>query len=54
MKFGVLIDELKLLARSVFVLDSKRKIIYAEYASENKSTFRLRSTTNFYKNFTEG
>lgn len=30
-KYGVLIEEHRLLARSVFVLDAARKIIYAEY-----------------------
>ena len=32
--FGVLIDELKLLARSVFVLDSKGNVTYAELVKE--------------------
>jgi thiol peroxidase len=32
--FGVLIDELKLLARSVFVLDSSGKVVYAEVVKE--------------------
>jgi thiol peroxidase len=32
--FGVLIDELKMLARSVFVLDSKGTIQYAEVVKE--------------------
>lgn len=34
MKYGTLIDELKLLARSIFVLDEDRKVIYVEYADE--------------------
>lgn len=33
-KFGVLIDELKLLARAVFVLDSNGKVVYAETVPE--------------------
>lgn len=33
-KFGVLIEELRLLARAVFVLDSKRQVIYVEYLDE--------------------
>lgn len=32
--FGVLIDELKLLARSVFVLDSKGHVVYSELVKE--------------------
>lgn len=32
--FGVMIDELKLLARSVFVLDSTGKVIYSEVVPE--------------------
>ncbi|WP_026906472.1 thiol peroxidase [Paucisalibacillus globulus] len=33
-KFGVLIKELRLLARSIFVVDSNDKVTYAEYVSE--------------------
>ncbi|MGL4388616.1 MAG: thiol peroxidase [Brevinema sp.] len=33
-KYGLLIDELKLLARSVFVLDSNNIIQYVEYVTE--------------------
>jgi len=33
-KFGVLIKELRLLARSIFVVDSNDKITYVEYVSE--------------------
>ncbi|MGL4394894.1 MAG: thiol peroxidase [Brevinema sp.] len=33
-KFGLLIDELKLLARAVFILDEKNTIQYVEYVSE--------------------
>ncbi|MBN8208615.1 thiol peroxidase [Bacillus sp. NTK071] len=32
--FGVAIKELRLLARAVFVVDSKDKVVYAEYVSE--------------------
>ncbi|MFD3203887.1 thiol peroxidase, partial [Bacillus sp. LR_5] len=32
--FGVYIKELRLLARSVFVLDENGKVVYAEYVSE--------------------
>lgn len=32
--YGVLIDGLRLLARSVFVLDKERKVIYVEYLEE--------------------
>ncbi len=34
MKYGVLIKELRLLARSVFVLDKNRIVIYVEYLDE--------------------
>lgn len=34
LKFGVLIQENHLLARSVFVLDAKNKIIYCEYVND--------------------
>lgn len=33
-KYSVLIEELRLLARAVFVLDSNRKVIYVEYLDE--------------------
>lgn len=33
-KYGVLIEELRLLARAVFVLDQNRKVIYVEYLDE--------------------
>ncbi|WP_010099190.1 thiol peroxidase [Ornithinibacillus scapharcae] len=33
-KYGVLIKELRLLARSIFVVDSNDKITYVEYVSE--------------------
>ena len=32
--YGVLIEELRLLARAVFVVDSENKVTYAEYVSE--------------------
>lgn len=34
MKYGVLIEELRLLARAVFVLDESKKVIYVEYLDE--------------------
>ena len=34
MKYGTLIEELRLLARSVFVLDKNRTIMYVEYVDE--------------------
>ena len=34
-KYGVLIKELRLLSRSIFVVDANDKITYAEYVSEN-------------------
>ncbi len=35
--FGVLIDEVKILSRAVFVVDKNGKIVYAEYVPEAKS-----------------
>ena len=32
--YGVIIQELRLLARSVFVIDSEDNVVYAEYVSE--------------------
>ncbi|HHT55006.1 MAG TPA: thiol peroxidase [Acholeplasma sp.] len=32
--YGALIDELKLLARSIFLLDKDRKVVYVEYLDE--------------------
>ncbi len=34
LKFGVLIKELRLLARSIFVLDKENKVTYVEYVSD--------------------
>lgn len=34
MKYGTLIEELKLLARAIFVLDEDRKVVYVEYGDE--------------------
>ncbi|MEC5421921.1 thiol peroxidase [Virgibacillus sp. C22-A2] len=34
-KYGVLIKEMRLLTRSIFVVDSNNRITYAEYVSEN-------------------
>lgn len=33
-KYGVLIQELRLLARAIFVIDSNNKVTYVEYVSE--------------------
>lgn len=33
-KYGVLIEELRLLARSIFVLDANNKVTYVEYVNE--------------------
>ncbi|MGG0188109.1 thiol peroxidase [Bacillus rhizoplanae] len=35
--YGVVMKELRLLARAVFVLDSNDKVVYAEYVSEGTS-----------------
>jgi thiol peroxidase len=34
MKFGLMIDELKLLARAVYVLDASGKVVYSEIVPE--------------------
>ena len=34
MSFGLMIDELKLLARAVYVLDANGKVVYKEIVSE--------------------
>lgn len=33
-KYGVLINELRLLARSIFVIDSKDEVVYVQYVDE--------------------
>lgn len=49
LKYGVLIKELRLLARSVFVLDSSRKVIYAEYVDEMTSHINFDELIEFVK-----
>lgn len=36
-KYGVLIKELRLLARSIFVIDSNDKVVYVEYVPEEST-----------------
>lgn len=47
MKYGTLIDELKLQARSIFVLDEERKVIYVEYADEMAKHLNYDSLLSF-------
>lgn len=47
MKYGALIDELKLLARSIFVLDENRKVIYVDYADEMSQHLNYDSLLEF-------
>ncbi|HHW79703.1 MAG TPA: thiol peroxidase [Acholeplasmataceae bacterium] len=47
MKYGALIDELKLLARSIFVLDENRKVIYVDYANEMSQHLNYDSLLEF-------
>jgi len=48
-KYGVNIKELRLLARSVFVLDSDRKIIYLEYVDEMSQHLNFDNLIGFIK-----
>jgi len=49
-KYGTYIKELRLQARSVFVLDEQRKIIYTEYVDEMSSHLDFDQLLNFVKN----
>jgi thiol peroxidase len=48
-KYGVLMKENRLLARSVFVLDQSRKIIYAEYVDEMTTHINYDQLIGFVK-----
>lgn len=50
MKYGVLIEELRLLARSVFVLNEKREIVYLEYLDEMSEHPNYENLFNFLNN----
>ena len=47
--YGVLIDGLRLLARSVFVLDKNRKVVYVEYLKEMTNHPNYEALLNFIK-----
>ena len=49
-KYGTYIKELRLQARSVFVLDQNRKIIYIEYVDEMSSHLNFDELLTFVKN----
>ncbi|MCK9235365.1 MAG: thiol peroxidase [Acholeplasmataceae bacterium] len=49
-KYGTYIKELRLLARSVFVLDKDRKVIYVEYADEMSQHLNFDQLLNFMRN----
>lgn len=48
-KFGVNIKELRLLARSIFVLDKNRKIVYVEYVEEMTNHLNYDQLISFVK-----
>jgi thiol peroxidase len=48
-KYGVYIKELRLLARSVFVLDQDRKIVYLEYVDEMSQHLNFDNLISFVK-----
>jgi len=48
-KYGTYIKELRLLARSVFVLDQHRKILYVEYVDEMSSHLNFDELITFVK-----
>ena len=52
-KFGVHMKENRLLARSVFVLDSKRNVIYAEYVEEMTTHINYDQLIGFVKQMPE-
>lgn len=47
--YGVLIEELRLLNRAVFILDEKNKVIYAEYLEENANHPNYEAALNTLK-----
>lgn len=49
LKYGTVIEELRLLARSVFVLDEQRKIVYLEYVDEMSSHLSFDELIQFVK-----
>jgi len=49
MNYGTLIEELRLQARSVFVLDEKRKIIHREYVAEMTNHPDYEAVTKLFK-----
>lgn len=48
-KYGVNMKELGLLARSVFVLDQNRKVVYAEYVDEMTTHIKYDQLIDFVK-----
>ncbi|CCV64052.1 similar to peroxiredoxin [Alteracholeplasma palmae J233] len=52
-KYGVLIEENRLLARAIFVLNEKREIIYLEYLDEMGKHPNYDSLIEFMKNLPE-
>lgn len=49
-QYGVHIKELRLLARSVFVLNEKREVIYVEYVDEMTNHIKYDDLIQFVKN----
>jgi len=49
LNYGVLIKELRLLARSVFIIDKENKIRYIEIVPELTNSINFESALNFIK-----
>ena len=49
-QYGVVMEELRLLARSVFVLDSNDKVVYKELVSEGTDFLTLIFALEAYRN----
>lgn len=49
MQYGTLMEELRLQSRAVFVLDSKRKVIYVEYLEEMSQHPNYEKLVDFVK-----
>lgn len=48
--YGVVMEELRLLARSVFVLDKNNKVVYSEIVSEGTDFPDFESALEAYRN----
>lgn len=50
LKFGTLIQEYRLLARSIFVVDAKNKVVYCEYVQDMSTHPNYDALLNFLNN----